>query len=310
MSRKLGFVFPGQGSQSIGMLSEHFANSKIFNKIFDIAKEVLGVDFKNLIFEGTPEDLSATQVTQPLLLTANQAVWKTTNINPSEVELMAGHSLGEYSAYVAAESLGFEEALTLVSLRAKFMQEAVKEGEGGIAAIIGLNYSELLNICNEITEDGDLVSMANINSDNQIVISGTKFGIDKALEMCKDKGAKRAIPLAMSVPSHCKLMTPASVKFSEELDKIEFFPPKTQILQNFSVSHSNDLNVIKQNLVSQLYSPVRWSEIMDFFEKTQITNFYECGPAKVLTGLVKKRFRDIEISSLSDYDAINTLKDV
>ena len=310
MSRKLGFVFPGQGSQSIGMLSEHFANSKIFNKIFDIAKEVLGVDFKNLIFEGTPEDLSATQVTQPLLLTANQAVWKTTNINPSEVELMAGHSLGEYSAYVAAESLGFEEALTLVSLRAKFMQEAVKEGEGGIAAIIGLNYSELLTICNEITEEGDLVSMANINSDNQIVISGTKFGIDKALEMCKDKGAKRAIPLAMSVPSHCKLMTPASVKFSEELDKIEFFPPKTQILQNFSVSHSNDLNVIKQNLVSQLYSPVRWSEIMDYFEKTQITNFYECGPAKVLTGLVKKRFRDIEISSLSDYDAINTLKDV
>ncbi len=310
MSRKLGFVFPGQGSQSIGMLSEHFANSKIFNNIFDIAKEVLGVDFKNLIFEGTSEDLSATEVTQPLLLTANQAIWKTTNINPSEVELMAGHSLGEYSAYVAAESLSFEEALTLVSLRAKFMQEAVKEGEGGIAAIIGLNYSELLSICNEITEEGDLVSMANINSDNQIVISGTKFGIDKALEICKDKGAKRAIPLAMSVPSHCKLMKPASVKFSEELNKIDFFPPKTQILQNFSVSHSNDLNVIKQNLVSQLYNPVRWSEIMDFFEKTQITNFYECGPAKVLTGLVKKRFRDIEISSLSDYDAIHTLKDV
>ena len=310
MSRKLGFVFPGQGSQSIGMLSEHFANSKIFNNIFDIAKEVLGVDFKNLIFEGTSEDLSATEVTQPLLLTANQAIWKTTNINPSEVELMAGHSLGEYSAYVAAESLSFEEALTLVSLRAKFMQEAVKEGEGGIAAIIGLNYSELLSICNEITEEGDLVSMANINSDNQIVISGTKFGIDKALEICKDKGAKRAIPLAMSVPSHCKLMKPASVKFSEELNKIDFFPPKTQILQNFSVSHSNDLNVIKQNLVSQLYNPVRWSEIMDFFEKTQITNFYECGPAKVLTGLVKKRFRDIEISSLSDYDTLNSLKDV
>ena len=190
------------------------------------------------------------------------------------------------------------------------MQEAVKEGEGGIAAIIGLNYSELLTICNKITKDGDLVSMANINSDNQIVISGTKIAIDKAIEMCKDKGAKRAIPLAMSVPSHCKLMTPASIKFSEELNKIDFFPPKTQILQNFSVSHSDDLNVIKENLVSQLYSPVRWSEIMDFFEKTQITNFYECGPAKVLTGLVKKRFRDIEISSLSDYDALNTLKNV
>ena len=188
------------------------------------------------------------------------------------------------------------------------MQEAVKEGEGGIAAIIGLNYSELLTICNEITEDGNLVSMANINSDNQIVISGTKIAIDKAIEVCKDKGAKRAIPLAMSVPSHCKLMTPASIKFSEELDKIDLSPPKTQILQNFSVSHSNDLNVIKENLVSQLYSPVRWSETMDLFQKTQITKLYECGPAKVLTGLVKKRFRDIEVSSLSDYDTLNNLK--
>ena len=308
MPRKLGFVFPGQGSQSIGMLSEHFAGSKIFNNTFDIAREVLGVDFKKLVFEGTTEDLSATQVTQPLLLTANHAIWKTTNISPSEVELMAGHSLGEYSAYVAAESLDFEEALTLVSLRAKFMQEAVKEGEGGIAAIIGLNYSELLTICNEITEDGNLVSMANINSDNQIVISGTKIAIDKAIEVCKDKGAKRAIPLAMSVPSHCKLMTPASIKFSEELDKIDLSPPKTQILQNFSVSHSNDLTVIKENLVSQLYSPVRWSETMDLFQKTQITKLYECGPAKVLTGLVKKRFRDIEVSSLSDYDTLNNLK--
>ena len=310
MSRKLGFVFPGQGSQSIGMLSEHFSGSKIFNNIFDIARDVLGVDFKKLIFEGTSEDLSATEVTQPLMLTANQAIWKTTNISPSEVEIMAGHSLGEYSAYVAAESLSFEEALTLVSLRAKYMQEAVEEGKGGIAAIIGLKYSELLNICNEITDDGDLVSMANINSDNQIVISGTKIAIDKAIEMCKDKGAKRAIPLAMSVPSHCKLMIPASLKFSEELNKIDFFPPKTKVLQNFSVSHSDDLNVIKENLVSQLYSPVRWSEIMDFFEKTKITNFYECGPAKVLTGLVKKRFSNIEISSLSDYHALNTLKNV
>ena len=249
---------------------EHFAGSKIFNNIFDIAREVLGVDFKKLIFEGTSDDLSATEVTQPLLLTANQAIWKTTNLSPSKVELMAGHSLGEYSAYVAAESLSFEEALILVSLRAKFMQEAVKEGEGGIAAIIGLNYSELLTVCNEITEDGDLVSMANINSDNQIVISGTKIAIDKAIEICKAKGAKRAIPLAMSVPSHCKLMTPASVKFSEELNKIDFLPPKTQILQNFSVSHTNVLNVIKEILVSQLYSPVRWSATMDFIEKTKI----------------------------------------
>ena len=310
MNKKLGFAFPGQGSQSVGMLAEHFVTYKAFRNVFDISKEVLDIDFKHLVQEGSIEDLSATQITQPLLLTANYAIWKVADINPKSVHLMAGHSLGEYSAYVAAESLKFEDALKLVSLRAQYMQESVKEGDGGIAAVIGLNYDSLSKICNKITNEGDLVSMANLNSENQIVISGTKTGVDKAIILCKENGAKRAIPLAMSVPSHCKLMTPASIKFSVELDKIDLSPPKTQILQNFSVSHSDDLNVIKENLVLQLYSPVRWSETMDFFEKTQITKLYECGPAKVLTGLVKKRFRDIEISSLSDYDTLSTLKDV
>ena len=222
MTRKLGFAFPGQGSQSVGMLAEHFVTSKAFSNVFDISKEVLGTDFKELIEEGTAEDLAATQVTQPLLLTANYALWKSANIDPKSVDIMAGHSLGEYSAYVAAEAIKFEDALELVSLRAKYMQEAVKEGEGGIAAIIGLDTENLETICRNITEDGDLVSMANLNSDNQIVISGTKIGVDKAIVSCKENGAKRAIPLAMSVPSHCKLMTPASIKFSEDLNKVEF----------------------------------------------------------------------------------------
>ncbi len=308
MSRILGFAFPGQGSQSPGMLSEHLSQSKEVNQVFDISQEVLGIDFKKLIQEGTAEDLSPTQITQPLLLTANQALWKDLNIKPETVELMAGHSLGEYSAYVAAESITFEEALELVSLRAKYMQEAVPEGEGGIAAIIGLSQDQLLSICNQITDSGQLVSMANLNSENQVVISGTKEGVDKAIEVCKESGAKRAIPLAMSVPSHCKLMTPASQKFSLELDKINLLPPKTKVIQNFSVSHSDDVQTIKDNLVSQLYTPVRWFETMDYFIDAKITEFYECGPSKVLTGLIKRRFDNVVLNSLDNYETLNLVK--
>ncbi len=309
MNKLVGFAFPGQGSQSPGMLVEHFKNSEIFNTVFDISKEVLGIDFKQLIQEGSAEDLSATQITQPLLLTANYAIWKVADINPKSVDLMAGHSLGEYSAYVAAESIKFEDALKLVSLRAKYMQEAVKEGEGGIAAVIGLNYDGLLEICNKITDEGDLVSMANLNSENQIVISGTKTGVDKAIILCKENGAKRAIPLAMSVPSHCKLMTPASIKFAEDLNKVEFAEPQTKVIQNFSVTHTSDVAIIKENLISQLYSPVRWAEIMNYFNNNNVTHFYECGPSKVLTGLIKKQFTNTKLHSLDDYETLTSIKE-
>ena len=309
MTRKIGFAFPGQGSQSVGMLAEHFVTSKVFSNVFEISKEVIGTDFKKLIEEGTTEDLAATQVTQPLLLTANYALWQAANIDPKSVDIMAGHSLGEYSAYVAAEAIKFEDALELVSLRAKYMQEAVKEGEGGIAAIIGLDTENLETICRNITEYGDLVSMANLNSDNQIVISGTKTGVDKAIVSCKENGAKRAIPLAMSVPSHCKLMTPASIKFSEDLNKVEFLEPKTKVIQNFSVMHSDDVDIIKENLISQLYSPVRWSETMHLFKENNITEFYECGPSKVLTGIIKKKFTDISLHSLDDIETLTSIQE-
>ena len=306
MPKTLGFVFPGQGSQYVGMLAEHFSNLKEFNTIFDISREVTGIDYKKLIQDGQTEDLSATQTTQPLLLTANHAIWQAVNIPIGEISFMAGHSLGEYSAYVAAESLKFEDALELVSLRAKYMQEAVKEGEGGIAAIIGLTEEQLKPICDEITVDGNLVSMANLNSENQIVISGTKIGVDKAIIICKESGAKRAIPLAMSVPSHCKLMTPASVRFSNELESRNFKEPKTRVIQNFSVNHSEDTEVIKNNLISQLYSPVRWSETMDYFHSNNLTDFVECGPSKVLTGLIKRKFDNVALFSLDDFDTLNT----
>ena len=310
MDKKIGFVFPGQGSQYTNMLSEHFQYSNKFNSVFEISKEILGIDFKELIREGTSDDLAATQITQPLLLTANHALWKMADLNPESVNLMAGHSLGEYSAYVAAETLKFEDALRLVSLRAKYMQEAVKEGDGGIAAILGIKAEQLSSICNEITNQGDLVSMANLNSENQIVISGTKSGVNKAMTLSKENGAKRAIPLAMSVPSHCKLMRPASEKFTLEINKIEFKQPKTKVIQNFSVSHSDNTGEIKKNLISQLYSPVRWSETMEYFQRNKINQLFECGPSKVLTGLVKKVFTGIDLYSLDDYEGFNSLEGI
>ena len=301
-------AFPGQGSQSPGMLPDHFSSLPIFDDVFSKAKDVLGIDFKNLINEGSADELSSTEITQPLLLTANYAIWKSLGIKPEEVSLMAGHSLGEYSAYVAAEALSFEDALKLVSLRAKYMQQAVPEGEGGIAAILGLNREQLSSVCDEVTAKGSLVSMANLNSDSQIVISGTKQGVDLAVNLSKERGAKRAVPLAMSVPSHCKLMTPASIQLTEELNKINFSEPKTKVIQNFSVEHSDDPEIIKNNLVSQLYSPVRWAEIMDLYEQANISHFYECGPGKVLCGLIKRKFKNTEINSLEDINILNSIK--
>ena len=307
MSKNIGYAFPGQGSQYIGMLEDYFINSPDFNEVFSIAKDVLNVDFKDLIQNGSSEDLSPTEVTQPLLLTANYALWKLSDIKPDDINIMAGHSLGEYSAYLAADSINFEDTLQLVSLRAEFMQEAVKEGEGGIAAIIGLSIDKLSSICKKISEGGHLVSMANINSDNQIVISGTREGVDNAIELCKENGAKRAIPLAMSVPSHCELMKPASIKFSSAIDSIDFKPPKTMVIQNFSVAHTNDVDIIKANLVSQLYSPVRWSETMTYFKSLNLDQFIECGPSKVLTGLIKREFKETDIYSLDNFESLNHL---
>ncbi|MEL0199580.1 MAG: ACP S-malonyltransferase [Gammaproteobacteria bacterium] len=308
MSKSIGLAFPGQGSQSPGMLPDHFSSLPIFDDVFSKAKDVLGIDFKNLINEGSADELSSTEITQPLLLTANYAIWKSLGIKPEEVSLMAGHSLGEYSAYVAAEALSFEDALKLVSHRARYMQQAVPEGEGGIAAILGLSREQLSLVCDEVTASGNLVSMANLNSDTQIVISGTKQGVDLAVNLSKERGAKRAVPLAMSVPSHCKLMTPASIQFTEELNKINFSEPKTKVIQNFSVEHSDDPEIIKNNLVSQLYSPVRWAEIMDLYEQANISHFYECGPGKVLCGLIKRKFKNIEINSLEDINILNSIK--
>ena len=303
MSQGVAFVYPGQGSQSIGMLEPYFSKEKKFNYVFDTSKEVLGVDFKDLVLNGASEDLSSTEVTQPLMLTANHAIWESLEIEAKEVAVMAGHSLGEFSALVAAETLTFEDALILVSSRAKFMQEAVPEGKGAIAAIIGLTYEDLNSICQLISSGGMLVELANINSSNQIVISGTKEAVDIAINKCTEAGAKRTLLLPMSVPAHCELMKPASLKFKEVLDSINMQAPKCSVIQNVDASIANSVKKISENLISQIYSPVRWSDIMNSFNKFKFGKCIECGPGKVLSGLMKRALNDTKIISLDNYES-------
>tara|TARA_X000000368_G_scaffold174846_1_gene137846 strand:- start:859 stop:1794 length:936 start_codon:yes stop_codon:yes gene_type:complete len=303
MSQGVAFVFPGQGSQSAGMLEHYFSNEKKFNYVFDISKEILGIDFKDLVLNGTSEDLSPTEITQPLMLTANNAIWECLEIEAQNVTIMAGHSLGEFSAFVAADALAFEDALRLISSRAKFMQEAVPEGEGAIAAIIGLSYEDLNSICLSITNEGSLVELANINSSNQIVISGTKEGVDLAMQNCSEAGAKRALLLPMSVPAHCKLMKPASEKFKEVLNSIKIQAPKCDVMQNVDAAISSSVEEISENLISQIYKPVRWTDIMQSFNEVSIGKCVECGPGKVLSGLMKRTLKDTKIISLDDYES-------
>ncbi len=308
-SSGIAFVFPGQGSQSVGMLEDYFSKEKQFNYVFDVSREVLGIDFKDLILNGSPEDLSSTVTTQPLMLTANNAIWESLELDVQDVTVMAGHSLGEISAYVAAKTFTFEDALELVSARAKFMQEAVPEGEGAIAAIIGLTFNELESICVSISDENSVVELANINSLNQIVISGTKGAVDLALQRCSEVGAKRTLLLPMSVPAHCALMKPASERFKEVLNSVKMQEPKCNVIQNVDASSSNNIDIISENLISQIYSPVRWEEIMNSFSKLSIRNCIECGPGKVLSGLIKRSIIDASVISLDNYESFQNKED-
>ena len=270
----------------------------------------MDVDFKSLIFSDKKDDLARTEITQPLMLVSNIALWRELDLNSNSLGALAGHSLGEYAALVAGGVMEFNDALNIVSVRAKLMQEAVPEGEGSIAAIIGLNQDAVELICSDITNfKQELVSPANINSPIQIVISGSSKGVTLAMERCKEEGAKRAIPLAMSVPAHCKLMSAAADKFSHHLDDIKFKEPTIKIFQNYDASYTMDLEKIISNLVHQIDSPVRWVETIENIHSEGINTFIECGPGKVLSGLVKRIVNDVEIISLDDYSVFKEIFD-
>ncbi|KAB7698966.1 ACP S-malonyltransferase [Plesiomonas shigelloides] len=281
-------VFPGQGSQSVGMLADLAQQFPIVEQTYAEASAVLGYDLWALVQQGPAEELNKTWQTQPALLTASVAIWRVwQEKNGAMPVVMAGHSLGEYSALVCAGVMDFKDAVRLVELRGKLMQEAVPEGTGAMAAIIGLDNDSIAKACAESAE-GQVVAPVNFNSPGQVVIAGNKEAVERAGAACKAAGAKRALPLPVSVPSHCALMKPAADKLAVALQEITFNAPRIPVINNVDVAAESDADTIRSALVRQLYSPVRWTETVESMSAQGVAHLLEMGPGKVLTGLTKR----------------------
>lgn len=297
---KSAFVFPGQGSQAIGMLAELAEHHSQVTDTFQQASDALDYDLWKLVAEGPADDLNQTDRTQPAMLTAGVAVWRVwQSLSSIKPDYFAGHSLGEYTALVAAEALSFTDAVKLVEKRGQFMQQAVPAGQGAMAAILGLEDDVVRDLCNQAAEQG-VVEAVNYNSPGQVVIAGSTPAVQQAIELAKEKGAKRALQLPVSVPSHCELMKPAAEQLTIELNKIEVAMPTTPVIHNASVSVANDTAELKQLLAQQLYSPVRWVETIQWFAQQDVDNVVEAGPGKVLAGLNKRIDKGLNALPLFD----------
>ncbi|HID9395438.1 TPA: ACP S-malonyltransferase [Serratia marcescens] len=297
---QFAFVFPGQGSQTVGMLAELAAQFPIVEETFGEASSALGYDLWQLVQQGPAEELNKTWQTQPALLAASVAIFRVWQQQGGKAPaLMAGHSLGEYSALVCAGVLDFKAAIRLVELRGKLMQEAVPEGTGAMYAIIGLENDAIAKACEESAQ-GQVVSPVNFNSPGQVVIAGNKEAVERAGAACKAAGAKRALPLPVSVPSHCALMKPAADKLAVALQDITFNAPQVPVVNNVDVRTENDPEAIRSALVRQLYSPVRWTESVEFIAAQGVTSLLEVGPGKVLTGLTKRIVDTLTAAAVND----------
>jgi [acyl-carrier-protein] S-malonyltransferase len=299
---QFAFFFPGQGSQSVGMMAglEELA---VIKQTFAEASDALNIDFWAMVTEPN-ELLNLTQNTQPLMLTAGVATWRAyQEIGGAQPMVMAGHSLAEYTALVAAEALTFADALPLVKYRAEVMQTAVPEGKGGMAAILGLDDEAVIAICNEAA-NGEVIEAVNFNCPGQVVIAGEKPAVERAMELAKARGAKRALPLAVSVPSHCALMKPAADKLMQYLSSVNILTPKVKVLHNADVVSYQDSESIKDALARQLYSPVRWVETVKAVYGQGATNSAECGPGKILSGLTKRIVAELPCTAFVSTEAI------
>lgn len=300
---QFAFVFPGQGSQSRGMMNG-YADFAAVRDTFTEASDVLKQDLWQLVAEGADADLNATVNTQPIMLTAGVAVYRAwQSQNGAKPTIMAGHSLGEYTALVAAGALSFADALPLVRYRAQCMQEAVPEGVGGIAAILGLDDDVVRTVCAEGAQ-GEVLEAVNFNSPGQVVIAGNRAAVERGMELAKAKGAKRALMLPMSVPSHCSLLKGAAEKLRAYLGNVSVQAPSIPVVHNADVAAYNDAAKIKDALVRQLYSPVRWVETVQSFGKQGITHNVECAPGKVLAGLNKRIDTNQQALAINDGEAL------
>ncbi len=295
--KKTAFIFPGQGSQSLGMLNDISLKHDQIKKTYAQASDALGYDLWTLVQEGPQERLDQTEFTQPALLAASVALWRL--FKPQHVAVMAGHSLGEYSALVCANSLDFSDAIKLVALRGRLMQKAVPAGEGAMAALVGLEDGIVRTVCDEASQ-GEVLVPANYNAIGQVVIAGTRSAVERGVTLAKEKGAKLAKILPVSVPSHSPLMHGAAEMLEEALEKIDIKPPQIPVIHNVDVATHTDPQAIRAALVSQLYAPVRWVETVQRMVAEGINPVIECGPGKVLAGLCKRIDKSLEIIDIKD----------
>ncbi|CDL82006.1 ACP S-malonyltransferase [Xenorhabdus szentirmaii] len=297
-------VFPGQGSQSLGMLADLAAEFPLVEQTFSEASTVLGYDLWALVQQGPAEELNKTWKTQPALLAASVAIWRVWQAKGGKApSMMAGHSLGEYSALVCAGVVEFQQAIKLVELRGKLMQEAVPEGKGAMYAIIGLDNESIAKACEESAQ-GQVVSPVNFNSPGQVVIAGEKDAVERAGAACKAAGAKRALPLAVSVPSHCALMKSAAEQLAVALQEIKFNQPQFPVINNVDVKIEKSADAIRDALVRQLYNPVRWTESVEYIADQGIEQLLEIGPGKVLTGLTKRIVDTLNAAAVNDVSSL------
>jgi [acyl-carrier-protein] S-malonyltransferase len=300
---KIAFIFPGQGSQTVGMGQALAENNEKSATYFKIADETLHISLSSLIFNGPQEELTLTVNAQPALLTTSIAILEYFRESNIEADYVAGHSLGEYSALVAAGAFTFEEAVYAVRKRGEFMEAAVPNKEGTMAAILGLDREPLAEVTEKITEEGFPVQLANLNCPGQIVISGSRRGVELASEKAKEVGAKRALPLDVSGPFHSSLMKPAAEKFKDVLNGMNIVEAKIPVIANVMAEPITEADMIKEKLVEQLYSPVQWEDSVRKMIELGVDTFIEIGPGKVLSGLVKKIDRTVKTYAISDLES-------
>ena len=301
---KFALVFPGQGSQSVGMLSEYHAAFSCFADSFRSVSEVLGYDLWALIQDGPAEKLNLTENTQPALLTSSVALWRVwQELGGKQPDFVAGHSLGEWSALVCAGVVSLEEAAKVVQLGGRYMQEAVRVGQGAMAAIIGLDDQSIIDICAKHGE----VSAVNFNAPGQVVIAGKKDPVEAACAELKEAGAKRALLLPVSAPFHTALMKPAADRLAEYLATVDFANPLTPIVHNVTAGTEASGAVIKELMIEQIYAPVRWVECVQTLASMEVGSAAECGPGKVLSGLMKRIDKDINVAALESIDSMQAL---
>ena len=305
----IAFLFPGQGSQYIGMGADLCAEFAVASQTFEEASDALGIDVAKLCFEGEAATLALTANAQPAILTTSVAalrvVLEETEIRP---DLLAGHSLGEFTALVASGCLPFCDAVRIVRKRGEFMQEAVPPGVGKMAAVLGLTSQEVSELCAEVAGEKAVVSPANFNSPTQTVISGEARAVEAASLLAKEKGARRVVELEVSAPFHCSLMEPAAVRLRDVIAKVDLHPMKYPVVTNIEATANSDPARVEDILVEQVVSPVRWAESLEFLKDFGVSEFFEIGPSKVLSGLVKRTLRDVSCASIEKPEELHHIK--